>query len=1030
MTKDYELAFQDQKWYEKNKDNFEKSTGLKNLHFFQNDLTRFGELVEQDGWYFIKIKKGLRVYHSSRSLVLTHSDYPIAGYSSNLTPEQNRENILKNNEECLRKNPFKCIINTYYSSPPQNEYLHRDTDKNFLGPQIRYSFGIDTLFKDISPIQDSLINPKFNDRLSLEANEHQIGVATYVLNKDTLFLLISDDFIINRGGYGYKNVKRLYDDFSAIRKTTLDRETFSSAAGVYLRDNILFHMHTYPKNNNIEWFANSLLKLFKLLERVPIESPQGDRIGNVKYIIQEYKKNYNELSQYNMINFVKQIISSSNNDLGRLPGLRMSTFEADRIFHNYVYSKFSSKSDPMELSGENFNSKIGGIVGGNIFNIRFDPKIEISSGILVPTKVGGLFHPELVAFYAPDILKRDEKNKLDSNYYLGKILNEMRKYKTNNILTVNDQNFHEGHLYEHSNWVGLNSVDMYNKFSLLAPKRFNSTIFLIAGVLHDIGKSGYCGYENAQTFKNFNPHAIPKKYYCRQVEYIDSQVDMEIGFEYYDIPNHPEMGYKMLKGLIPYHLYTLKDNKLVNDSSWYSTDWNKIFTDSGVNKEEEKAIRIAVATHWNYGELINTFSENKHAAVEKYLRKIEQFYNAEFPWNKDMFLAIVYLVMIVSIADILGAVYRSLTNQDLYKIYNEIPNYSWFFTELEDALDVIKDDPKMYKSKMAIRDIINNPNKLFEYYAEDEQVRKIFNRLVNTSNMDKMAELSIEIAQKVANGKFPVKMGKLAVESFPTIWSYILKFEFNPNPYNNFNIMNTILYELLTLEDVLLAYSQDFPKVIIFDLDSTLFNLAEMWSSGTYHFFNDVSTIINYCQKLRKWGIKICIASRHYLPKRLIKELKDPSSPIFWKNFDLIISQFTGDYNDIKKYCNSLGDFDTIEKCLSYQEPCENKDYKNWCLPEFYNKTGFILANEGNERTVFYKPIFTTEKTKKPHINFASKYFNQPTKNMILFDDDEFYIKELDKEVYTAGVLAETGITFDIFNQAIRLYTFDHFSKN
>ncbi len=1052
MSEEYIQAYQDKNWYEKNKNNFESSLPIKSnhpLYFLPNDLTRFGHIIPKkigaNTLYLLKLPRGLKVYHSSRSLFLTQSLYPIPGYSQELTPEENKQNILKRNEECLSqiKGLSECIVNTYYSAPPQDEYLHKDTNKNFLGSQIRYAYGIDTETARLEGSQAkkeyelNYIDPIFNDRNALEADNHKIGVASFRLKKDTLFLLYQDDFLINRGKLGLHNVRVLYEKFKQTYPSPEDLEAFSSAAGVYLKDNILYHIHKYSTQNGkdiIEWFSNEFKKLFSLMDKITLNSlPREARESfsglpeklalnpTIGYISDIYKasKKFKTIPE-----FITAVINGKGK-ISELPGLRMSTFESDRPFHNFIYKFFST---------EGLN--VQGYIGANLYNIRFDPFIKIMNNALVPTLVSGLFHTELMAFYAPDVLTRDQKDFNDGNYRLGKIMNEMRKYKTTNILNEKNQNFHQGHLYEHSSWVALNAVDIANKYHHPSLS-MKPDVYLIGGYLHDVGKSGLCEDRYETSYKNLNPHQAPKTFYCKKVNYLWDNKTTQVGFEYYDIPNHPEVGYRMLKGLNPYQFYTFINGQVEKGQTFYSYDWEKIL--SNLTGPEIAAIRIGTACHWDYGPLASSFSKEN---LEKYLRKIELYYNAEFPIDKrspQVFLKIVHYVIMISIADILGATFRNMDISDGYKIYNEIPNYPWIWKELWNTTIKLRTPSKTNFKELD--DIYQNPEKVYDYYRTNPKIKELYDKVMDVNNMNKMAELSINIAEDISKGKTPVKLAALMVESFPKIWKDIITtveggFKFNPK--NSYNVLNVIMDGFVDLIDVYTSFYDYFPKVVIFDLDSTLFNLSEMWSNGQYHFFNDTKFIIDLLQKLRPpppigAGIKVAIASRHYIPARLIKELKNPNSPLFWKNFDLIYSIFTGDVKDINDYCESLGD--KKQECLRLQNVCEDTNFKNWCMPNDYKTVGFIVGNE-NDKTVFYHPpTVNSKKSKATHIDFIQNYFKVKPEDMILFDDDNFYMEGENPEglegrkVYTAGVDENTGLTYDVFNQAMRLFTFASFKE-
>ena len=120
LIQSYRIGFQDKKWYSKNKDNFSNSlkekfpnllpsyaknrSNLPNnyLGFYPDEFIRYGKLEKVsaliDGkraeFWVVKIPAGLQIYHSSRSLGLNHSTFPIRGYDNRSTDKQNYANVF------------------------------------------------------------------------------------------------------------------------------------------------------------------------------------------------------------------------------------------------------------------------------------------------------------------------------------------------------------------------------------------------------------------------------------------------------------------------------------------------------------------------------------------------------------------------------------------------------------------------------------------------------------------------------------------------------------------------------------------------------------------------------------------------------------------------------------------------------------------------------------------------------------------------------------------------------------------------
>ena len=216
-------------WYNTNRQNYQQSVtthypaslyGNTNMHFLPHDMTQYGTIhrVVTGGTgmaanlWLLKIPAGLYVYHASRSLAVNNGEFPLT-YNINDTPEKNKEReeqrianlqgtIPEGTVKCYHYVDFFpwCIANTYYASTPIDEYLHKSSDKDRLGRQIRYSYGLDV--KNPAPTMNSMTKQQYNDRIAGEANIHELGYAAYKLKRDTYFVAMPDEFFINRGRHG------------------------------------------------------------------------------------------------------------------------------------------------------------------------------------------------------------------------------------------------------------------------------------------------------------------------------------------------------------------------------------------------------------------------------------------------------------------------------------------------------------------------------------------------------------------------------------------------------------------------------------------------------------------------------------------------------------------------------------------------------------------------------------------------------------------------------------------------------------
>ena len=254
------------------------------------------------------------------------------------------------------------------------------------------------------------------------------------------------------------------------------------------------------------------------------------------------------------------------------------------------------------------------------------------------------------------------------------------------------------------------------------------------------------------------------------------------------------------------------------------------------------------------------------------------------------------------------------------------------------------------------------------------------------------------------------------------------------------------------------------PKVLVFDLDSTLMEMfgheQDIRHNNQYYFVEDLEKILQKCNRLReKYGVVIAIATRHYAPVRLYQELINPESPLYHENFDIIISQYTGELSQLDAFCDNYfrGDRDFCRRNLF--ELCE--DERNGCQK---GKYGFRKITETEEEPgrVWYDGLYDESNeifsggeyggvsgfsTKIPHFDeiviearaVREKRSTIPGpisgehvvkhEDMILFDDSDKYIlrehreQTLGGKVFTAGV-RRPGLTYSLFEKAIAIFTY------
>lgn len=984
LIKGYELAYQDKEWYDKNKNNFcdslknypdlvpkylsESKYNIRNyLGFNPDDLIRFGYLKVREmvikkrkySFWTVEIPKGFSLYHSSRALGLAHSDFPLIGYKNKAS---NEENYTASKTICPADNFINkenvCTYVTYYSTPYLTKgYLKRDT--GYGGNSIKYAYGI-------TPHEKDKDNKLYNDRLryqteivgdKIRVSEQTEGVSAYRTRESTELLVLGlDDILIDRPNLGKENMKTFYEIMLDM-KTDIEKEfaiteeTFRylldlilSVGGIgSLQDNVDVIVRDYPAAKNFR------AGLEKWLER------------NAKHYLD------NSLITAGTIkDFVKQ------QDLSKIPGLRFSTFENDRPVLNtvsWLFTKYAPEVKGFVSSSLYVYTKgKGDIAKGKQFTI----------GDLSFYSSKGYFHSELGLFFAPDVLERDRNNKYDLEYsinYLG-IIQEYRKFKTTNLVP---NGFHQGHLLEHNSWVGLVASTIYLRYQKYGSEQIASKdVYLLAGFLHDLGKSGQC--ETGAVYKNLNIQDAA----LSVCDYVKDETDTIVGMRYHSLPAHPDTGYMYLKGYKRYKRYTLagtdkKENYNRDAQELSLDDWDDFFSHLKISDFHKRLVRLACSSHWYFGDYLSHYLEGRTDYIEKYIRKLEIFYNDEFfHLDKAEFRKVIIFVVIISISDIFGSEYRLALNRDEEQILtNYLPNVS---------LSDIKYDKGTPNSEIVVKII----EKALYSSANDSSKRRIIRNLKTKSEefLDKILDF------------------------------YDNKFVFNPK--NNFSTLYNLQNSYPGVMDIQIAYPELFPKVIAFDLDQTL--VATTFHKDrpvTYYIYPDTYKVLSECQKLRERGVKIALASRHYAPNTLKKLLQSQKidneyNPLYYKNFDFIVARYTGPKSKIEKDVESFPNFFGINGKV---------------------EEGFMMDNTGDIYNIPQTRKFLDQDklSKHGHFDLIRKKFSVQYNNILMFDDDQKYFSKEGlgdaEKVFVAGVLQspdieKQGIRESLFKDAVAFYVF------
>lgn len=1028
MIRSFRLGFQDPEWYKQNKDNFctslrenfpdlvpyyiSKDPDTTNpvphnfLGFYPDEIIRYGKLEkatmkidEKVGeFWVVKIPAGLHLYHSSRSLGLNHSEFPIRGYDNELTLEENQkrvfihcpsEDFIGHKVEDVINNGV-CTYVSYYSNPyVTREYLRKG--QGFGADQIRYAYGTDQYSED----------PTYNDRLKTQADENFYGVQAYTLDKDTYFVIFAlDDFLIERPDLGRKNMrtfkkimKYLEPVIKRDMKVTNDAfvnfmDLIDSVTGIgTLADNARMIMKDYPQAKN---FDKGLWNW--LITSASVYTNSNTRSNTAGYI-----------------RYAAAGISKGIDSLDRYKGLRFSTYEHDRPVMNMLgwmfgtYPTFSSSGKQISVYGFVSSSVFGHSKGGDS-TIKSKPYTRLDLQYYIPN---GTFHSEAGMFYAPDVLYRDRDNKFDLEYsinYEG-ITQELRKYKTTNLMHYRDidgmdgivDGFHQGHLMEHSTWVGIiapnlikDEVFEYFVDFIDVPR----DIYLIAGYFHDIGKSGEC--EQTAVYKGMDPQN-PVMSVCDFVTRQDSDGSSSIvGMKYYDIPEHPEKGYEYLKGYKTYNKFTLRGTDNINSYrsnaiSVYLEDWDAMFEELDLDTYTKRLVRIAVGSHWYFGDAVRKMvvdGIDNQTAIEDFVSQVELFHNDEFfRLDPEKFLAVLIFVIVISIADIIGSEYSptreptGLNGDKRATLINYLPNISF-------------DNIDPYSTQPIVNQIID--------YALTIQKRSPFKRGVIKSIREN-TELILDGVYKIMD-----------------------QYEFNRA--NNYSLLYNLVESYPKVSDIKRAYGSKFPKIIAFDLDQTMFAIKfHPNAKSTYYIYPETYDIMKEVQLLRKKYFPndptyIAVTSRHYSPRSLLdlikaKDYEGKPNPLYYKNFDYIISRYTGPKSKIESDMSGVNNF------FQYNGSPDD---------------GFVLdTDDMNYATIpNNSPTFPdlNKISKHGHFNVLKRRYGVEYSDILTFDDDEKYFTEKGlgpaKDVYAAGVLRarlkeDQGIRMSLFKKGVAYYVFD-----
>jgi hypothetical protein len=1104
MNKD---AYQFEDWFMLNKNNFEDSfdyLGCENPSFLGSDLVRFGKLhkIQTNGpnpIYVNAIPKGTQVYHSSRSVVVNNSVFPIYNYDHNY-PDRSRDLEKERADGRIKVMRDKAqwgdmTTNSYYSSRPQPEDIHKDT--GLFGEQIRYSYG-----HDVGYTPKILIgNPLYNDRVANKANEYSDGISAYQTKNDYTYVLsMPDIFFLNRKWITLSNLSNIFITNKKEGDDIFTNHEILSAAGMSLMSNIIEFSNVKDIddqaeiNKSIKYFATKLYKIIRPIIKALLDDEiRMGCLGTCKIIINAYYfhleaiGNPEDVKLDTFVTFLTKLVTNGNGEYpgyidddikdyygGRsiIPGIRLSTYEADRPLHTYIRSQLEYLEINVEENAELVSRRIDGIVGGYSYNPRWDPKIVIEDGYVSQTSDEG-FHSEMILFYGPDILEESQRNEYSYNYGFnyGGILSEMRKYKTSNILQMSvDESigFHQGHLYEHSVWASLHSL-LYAKQSL-DTLGIPEKVFALGGLLHDIGKAGMCDGNPKPVWRGYDTHKEPVISQCGY-KLDGTQV---VGFNYAAIPEHPERGYMYLSGLVPFMMthFTEGGTEISPKYILTSVDWKKYMRHNGISEEDQKYIRISTGMHWDLGPIVGKIVNNGDYDdnIRDFLQRFELFYNNEFPiFSIETFKKSLFLTMIVSYGDLSASLYHAeLNDSKELGLRNELPNYH--MDNFAGIMLVILNGNTEYKKRYneiagkTISDVITVEDLLAS--LDINKYTQLLNGVMTDAVSIAVQQNGAPLPRIEASRKFTINIQE-NIKVFYNRAVELYQNDYTRHPNYAFSTLNSILdgMDLYTIGRYFKKTNR-FPKVLIFDLDETLFHMvrgkANVLKDGKYSFVRDLDAIMNVAQELRKeFGVYIAVATRHYTPALLLPEFYNlnttglQGSSIHPKNVDIFVSQYTGTREVLQTAYKEFGkafklDVDDMWKKYTLEDikfgfTSRNMDART-DRTKISTDTWTGLELDGGTWDKDDTKYLGTEDTatKIDHMEKIMEYTGATYEEMILFDDSDKYYEtnnvttSLGGNVFTAGVRKPTredpsdkyntsGLTLELFEMAIKLFVFNTF---
>lgn len=712
----------------------------KNLNGYQEYL-KFGKLIEYNIndstiYYFVKLPKGLNIYHASKRINLSHVEYNVR-YKYFTQPfiypkyEGSMEGGL---------NSFYGDIETAnYYIPPDDEIKNIYRNEEYDINEVKPIEGMNTFIFD----DDVHVLLYEFDMVNYFPSEIISDPILKIALKKQLFDILD---------FAYINLMTLYSSYPFL-KTSLFEQVFGicDLLDTYYFANdknysILFGILQKTINKNLITTVNELtdtsykiyhykkgvVEITDLYEYIDLSMKFNKNFKNsVEKFIVEYKKRRKDVDVLEDI-YINKLKPVLDDIFKSYRGYRISYYISDwEIFNNMSYI-IKDLFTFIVTDDYNFNdSKIYGFLATNIYQY-----LDAS-----------FFHQEMF-FYDPtitnemnnQIIKRNYKNTYDNNYGINdfEFIQELRKYLTTNLLEKDYIGFHQGHLLEHSVWASQYALliifyilynpkyKKINKILNIFPNISYTILVYLIAFYHDIGKAGDCNYYTYE-YVNRNP-TILEEQECTYNSKLNT-------FEYSQLSYHPEKSYEYLtdKKEFKFSNYKLEFPDDVHYNKSLKTYFMNIF-DKYLNTDLYDIFTISIACHWYFGDILlrnyDKIMNKDNSFIQIYLDKIA-FYLTSYDNNYIMIVA--FITMIISLADLLGS--HEFANPDdfvhIENILSKLPKeYEEIYFQLNKKL------PKNTKKNIPLENtvirknyqtIIDNSMTLFLKALEFAKTKFVYN---------------------------------------------------------------------------------------------------------------------------------------------------------------------------------------------------------------------------------------------------------------------------------------------------------------